>query len=454
MQVDISYEGDKLVLPQLNCSCGIQHTYPDIDIYIGQDLIKNIPDYLEPRKLGSSVVVVTDNIIYEAAGAAVVAVLEQSGYQVNLCLLEREERLIPNETALGEITLTLTNDTDFLLAVGSGVITDLTRYAAHVSSRPFVVVGTAPSMDGYTSVTAPLTLGNHKVSKPAGYPQVLICDLDIMSRAPYHMLLAGFGDVMGKYISRADWLLGDMVVGEKVCPLCFDLVTQAVERCINNAAEIKQQSIKGVRALIEGLILSGLTILIFGYTRPVASIEHNMAHYWEMMKLKAGLKPPQHGLAVGAATIYCLQFFERYLQLDPGRIQIERAEQAYLDRAACVQLVLDGYGEKIGSAIVRDNDQIGISWAETERRIQILAENHEQIRRKLAFLPKADQMLAVYRNLGYPWPASALGVDDQLLLNSLVYSKDYRSRYTVFKSASELGVLAELVEQVIKDLSN
>ena len=47
-------------------------------------------------------------------------------------------------------------------------------------------------MDGYTSVVAPLTFGNLKLNKPATYPKVLVCDLEIMAKAPYKMLLAGF----------------------------------------------------------------------------------------------------------------------------------------------------------------------------------------------------------------------------------------------------------------------
>ena len=42
----------------------------------------------------------------------------------------------------------MTNETEFLLAVGSGSLTDLTRYVAHVAGKPFAVVGTA-IVDGW-----------------------------------------------------------------------------------------------------------------------------------------------------------------------------------------------------------------------------------------------------------------------------------------------------------------
>ncbi|MGB3984889.1 MAG: sn-glycerol-1-phosphate dehydrogenase [Limnochordia bacterium] len=454
MGIEIRYEENELILPEISCDCGLNHGIPDIDIYIGQGLIEKVPAYLGQRKLGSKLVLVTDNIIYEVAAKQVLTVLENAGYHVNLCLLERDRPLIPNETALGEILLTLDNSTEFLLAVGSGSITDLTRYAAHVSGKPFAAIGTAASMDGYTSVVAPLTFGNLKVNKPAGFPKVLICDLEIMSQAPYHMFLSGFGDVIGKYMAKADWLLGSIINQEVVCPACIDIVSQAVEKCVDNVEQIKARSLEGTRALIEGLILSGLTILIIGHTRPVASNEHSMAHYWEMMQLQTGEEPPQHGLSVGVATVYCLQFYERFFGLDPHSFRLEEAKAAYLTPEEQARLVLDKFGAKIGSAIIRDNDQIGIGWPEVEKRFHTLKANHSRIRQQLAFLPKARQILDIYREIGYPWPAKAIGIDDRLLLNSLLYAKEYRNRYTVFKSAHELGVLDKLVSQVLQDLSH
>ena len=120
MGIEIRYEENKLILPEISCDCGLNHGIPDIDIYIGQGLIEKVPAYLGQRKLGSKLVLVTDNIIYEVATKQVLTVLENAGYHVNLCLLERDRPLIPNETALGEILLTLDNSTEFLLAVGSG----------------------------------------------------------------------------------------------------------------------------------------------------------------------------------------------------------------------------------------------------------------------------------------------------------------------------------------------
>jgi len=454
MQMNIQYENNKLILPQIQCDCGLQHTYPDLDIYIGQDLLALIPEYVRRRNLGRKALIVTDNVVYDPAAVKVIAFLERAGFSVDLCLLERDGILVPNETALGEIMLSLKHDTDFLIAVGSGSITDLTRYAAHVSHRPFVVVGTAPSMDGYTSVVSPLTYGNLKTHKAAGFPKIIVCDLNIMQTAPYIMFLSGFGDVIGKFMAKADWLLGNLINQEPICPVCLEIVTSAVNRCLENIKEIKQRTITGTRALIEGLILTGLTILSIGKTRAVASNEHNMAHYWEMMKLLAGETAPRHGLGVGVATVYCLKFYELFFAIDPGNLDLQKAKKANLSEEERTRVIIEKYGEKIGAAVAKDTKEDCLSIEEHERRFHALITNHALIKEKLAFLPTAEQMLQIYQDLGFPWPASAIGVDEQLLLNSLLYAKEYRTRYTVFKSANELGILSELVQQTLHELAN
>src|SRR5512146_201047 len=43
------------------------------------------------------------------------------------------------------------------VAVGSGTINDLTKLASHLNGKPYMVVGTAASMDGYTAYGASIT---------------------------------------------------------------------------------------------------------------------------------------------------------------------------------------------------------------------------------------------------------------------------------------------------------
>ena len=448
MQYEIKYINNKMVFPEFHCNCGYSHDRPDIDIYIGSGILKDCAQYVADGKLGNNAVLVADNITYEVAGRFVEEQLMARGFRITLCLLEREDELEPDETALGEVLLSMDKDTEFFISVGSGSITDTTRYVAFNTGRPFVSIGTAPSMDGYTSVVAPLLFNGMKVNKKADCPRVIICDTDIMRKAPVSMFLSGTGDVLGKYIAKADWVLGSFVKNELYCPVCGDMVMQAVQKCVDNAEEIRNRSEEGTKILIEALILAGVTIMIIGNTRAVASVEHNMAHYWEMMKLAAGEKAPSHGTAVGVGTIYSLKFFQQLLSADPACIdkrKIRAAAQSGPDRE---KHMVDCYGPKIAKAIMKENPEDFLDWSEHEKRIDAIVSNWGQIMDEIRELPSLDKMVDIYRKLGAPVSASDIGVDAELLKKTLKCSKDYRSRYNVCKTLDEIGLLDEAVSKI------
>lgn len=447
--MEIRYENNKLILPSLHCDCGMPHALPDMDIYIGNGILQNCAEYTKQKNFGVNCLLVADNNTYKVAGHEVERLFRQAGFRVTVCLLEREEELEPDETAVGEVLFALDKDIDFLTAVGSGSINDITRCVAFSTGRPFVSVATAASMDGYTSVVCPMLNKGLKVTRPGTYPKVLLCDLDIIKRAPYKMTLSGFGDVIGKYIPKADWILGKIINEEKYCPLAMQISGQAVQKCIDNLDGIRNQTDDGIRSLIEALILTGLTILMIGNTRPVASTEHNMAHFWEMRKLIKKEKAPSHGTAVGVATGYAIKFFEIFLARDFNTVDKARIKKNKTTKSEWEKAILKAYGEKNGRSVLRDNPNEYIEWDEQERRMDAFIQNIDLIRKELFFLPKWDEVMEIYRRLGFPPAAKDVEIDEDLLVSSLKYAKDYRIRYSVFKSANEMGMLEDIVERIM-----
>jgi len=120
MSFEIKYNEEELILPEIKCDCGMKHMKPDMDIYIGNGILDNTMKYLKKRDYGKNVVVITDDIIYPIVGQKVEEMLNDAGYQVKLCKLEREEELLPDQTAIGEVLLTVDLDTDFMIAVVQG----------------------------------------------------------------------------------------------------------------------------------------------------------------------------------------------------------------------------------------------------------------------------------------------------------------------------------------------
>lgn len=446
MSYKMSYDKDnRLIISDIECACGSVHNKPDQDIYVGGGIIDNTAGYIQKRAYGKHCVLVADNITWDIAGAKVSALLKAAGFKVHDCVLKRKERLEPDETAVGEVFLALQPDTDFLVSVGSGSITDTTRVVAARVNLPQVCIGTAPSMDGYTSSICPLTYRGVKIHRPGKCPEIIICDTDILKTAPMDMVCAGVGDVLGKYIAKADWKIGRAINDEVYCDVCGEIVTDALERLLGNIDEIKARSEKGIRLLTEALLLSGMTIMIIGHTRAVASVEHNVAHYWEMMQMFRGKPAPGHGASVGVSTLLVWPVFKRFAKEDLSSVDPDAVRKGAISREARIEWMNKAYGPA-AQPIMDENEGDFLSWEEQERRITRAQTRFGEIKQCIGEMPPVSVIEDAMRRLGAPKTPEELGIDTELLNTSMRCAKDYRTRYTLFKLISECGLEDKYLE--------
>ena len=447
MNYQLSYDEDsRLLITGLECDCPCEHNEPKQDIYVGNDILKNIAGYIRRRSLGTCCTLVADNNTWEIAGKKVFDLLTADGFAVTPCVIRREGQMEPDERAVGEVLLGMADGTEFFVSVGSGSITDVTRVTAKRTGHPMVCVGTAPSMDGYTSVVCPLLLKGLKIHRPGDCPEVILCDVDILKTAPMEMIASGVGDVLGKYIAKADWIIGNIINDEPYCPACGQIVTDAVNRLMDNIDEIRSRSDKGIRILIEALLLAGITIMIVGHTRAVASIEHNAVHYWDMVQLEKGKRPPQHGAAVGVSTLMVWPIFTRFMQEDLSKLDLESIRSRRLTREQRVRWMLSTYGEESANTIMSENEGDFLTWEEQARRIRRAQERFEEIKACIAEMPAYERIYDAMKRLGAQMTYEDCGMDRETINIAMHCGKDYRTRYTLFKLLDECGLLEEYLK--------
>ena len=301
---------------EYSCACGKSHKVDIQAIRVGSGVMQELPGIL--RDLGAShIFLVADNYTYEAAGRQVEQLLDQAGLAYHKRVFQTETPLVPNEYALGSVLAAMTSQDDMLLAVGSGTLNDVTKYVSARTGIPYVIAATAPSMDGYASTVAPTILDGFKTTLPAVYPAAIVADVDILKDAPMPMLTAGFGDIIGKFTSLADWRLSHQLNGEYYCPEVAGVIEAAVETCAANAKALAQREPQAIQAVTEALILSGLAMGMVGVSRPASGAEHQMAHYWEMDALRRGEEHPLHGNAVGVGTVLAASLYEMAVEYLP-----------------------------------------------------------------------------------------------------------------------------------------
>ena len=182
--------------PYLNCSfscsCGRTHKSLFAHYLFEPGAIAKLPALL--GQLGyARPYLISDTHTHEIAGKQTEEVLQKAGIRYASHVLRSPENgdLAADEHALGSIAMANDREADLIISIGTGTINDLGRYFSYITGRPFMLVATAPSMDGLVSGVAPLIFHNMKITFPAQEPLALICDPEIMTNAPLKMLAAG-----------------------------------------------------------------------------------------------------------------------------------------------------------------------------------------------------------------------------------------------------------------------
>ena len=229
------------------CDCGRFHTADIDDVIIGKGVIRKLPEILG-RYDAKKPFILCDANTFAAAGEAVCKVLDSAAISYS-CYSFPAGHLPPNEKTVGSAILHFDNSCDMVVAVGSGVINDTGKILAATSKLPYIIVGTAPSMDGYASATSSMDRDDLKASLNRRCANVIIGDVDILKNAPAHMLAAGLGDMLAKYVSIAEWRIAHIITGEYYCEKVAQLVRTALKKCADNAEGLLNRDETAVAAV-------------------------------------------------------------------------------------------------------------------------------------------------------------------------------------------------------------
>ncbi len=409
---------------------------PTIKTIIESKALSQLPRFLS--NYSGKALLVADQNTHSIAGVQVGAILREAGFAYREIVLRRPQPLVPDEHGLAEIHENLSPDTDVLLGVGSGTITDLTRYAGFKAGKPFISLPTAPSMDGYASPVAALTLEGFKRTLPAAPPVAIIADIEIIKQAPQIMIQAGLGDLLGKYTSLTDWELGRIIEGEDYSYQIAEQVRNAVDRAICSFKNDISNETK-ITALTTALIMSGEAMLAWGNSRPASGSEHHLAHYWEMEAALRGRGDHLHGIKVGIATMIVSGYYHRLSSLTIKEIEESVTNNHYESDPDYRSRIKAVFGP-LAKMILSDLDGY-YSDSTLRKKRQIEIQNNWCLLKKLVRekIPAPDQIKSILKQAKAPWSPREIGISAAELELALENAKEVRKRYTVFRLAEDLG---------------
>ena len=438
----------ELVRPEGHkCACGKVHTCALKYLNIGRGIIDEAPKMIAAMGRKKPFVVCDDNT-YRVAGRRVDEILTAAGvdHVTYVIPCESGDRIAPAEWEVGSVIMHFDPSCDMFLAVGSGVVNDICKVAAHATGRVCAVVGTAPSMDGFASNSSSMEMNHVKVSLYNHGPEGILLDSDILARAPMRMLWAGLGDMVAKYVAICEWRISHLVTGEYYCEDVAALMRSALKKIMDASDKITLRDPDAIASVAEGLVLAGVGMAYAEISRPASGLEHYFSHMWEMMALERGVPYDLHGIQVGVGTILTLQIYEKIKQIKPDRAKAEAHMRAF-DRGEWEQQVRRIFG-KTADQILQIEDQTHKNDPERHaRRLDNILAHWDDILDIIAEeLPDYDWLHDAMAATGMPMTPADIDIPEKDVIDAFVGARDIRDKYLSCSMIWDLGLTDEFVK--------
>lgn len=395
-------------------------------------------------------VVVADERTFRVAGADVLAAFKEAGREVAEPILFPQD-VHAGEEAVNELQEKLAAVPGIPVAVGSGTINDVTKLAAHRVNRPYMVVATAASMDGYTAYGASITAKGSKQTFDCPAPRAVLADLDVIARAPAEMNAAGYADLLAKNVAGADWILADAVGVEPINPPVWETVQRHLREWVCRPKGVAQSDPEVLRSLVQGLMMGGFAMQAAKTSRPASGAEHQFSHLWDMQGHTHNGEAPSHGFKVGVGTLASLALYENLLlHQDIGRVDVNRL----VDQWPALETVEKRIRELLGDGPLGDKaiEETRAKEPPTEvLRDQLARFRHnwpviqERLAGHLIPFDNAKQWLA---EAGCPVEPEAIGISRARLRESYEGASYIRRRFTVLDVAKRLGMFESALDQI------
>lgn len=380
-------------------------------------------------QLGDHLAVVGDDHTFAALGDRVVAALASRFRVQRLSLGVRPHA---DAETLQRLIAALEPGVAAIVAVGSGTINDLCKLASRARRCPQLVFATAPSMNGYTSVSASITEDGMKRSIRASAPVGVFFDLSVLAAAPPRLIRAGLGDSLCRSTAQADWLLAHLLLDQPYRQAPFSLLAADEEVLFASSRALLTGDLAVMRSLARTLVLSGFGMTLCDGSYPASQGEHLISHYVEMMGMP-GAPPSFHGEQIGVTALAMARLQRHVLALDAA------------PQLGAPQLSLDAmiahFGVALGASCWRDAQVKRFDAARTDELNQRLTARWPEMRAQLAAVSRSPaQLEQVLVEAGAPTAPEQLGWSGQAFAAAVRHAREIRDRYTFLDLATDAGI--------------
>ncbi|NLR92661.1 iron-containing alcohol dehydrogenase [Flammeovirga agarivorans] len=275
-----------------------KHIPIPVILEIGNQLVEKIPQILKDKSFYfPKIVVFTSSFL----GNRYADVLEKIGalktIHVNeASILEVERIILENDFSADEL----------FIGFGGGSVIDVVKLISHKTNNAYLSVPSTLSNDGlYSPISRLINKSGKKESYGVTPPLGIIADINIIKKSPKVNILSGVGDLVSNLNALKDWELSNQVTNEKIDNFAVSLSLLSA----NSILEYAEEDLKNDEFLItlaNGLVISGLAMVISGNSRPASGAEHLISHAIDELYPEDSTL---HGLQVAFGQILIEQVF-------------------------------------------------------------------------------------------------------------------------------------------------
>ena len=406
------------------CECGRTHTCAIKHIAICEGATEKLAEMTNGYK---NILITADKNTYRVCGEKVKSVC--AGKTEEVFVFDDEGILVPNEIATEKLKSRVSEKTDLIIGIGSGVIQDLCKYVSYLCKLPYFIVATAPSMDGYASVGAAMIAGNMKVTYSAHVPEAIIGDVDVLKNAPMDLIKSGYGDILGKYSCLNDWKLSALVNGEYFCNYVYDLTYDMLLRTKGLGEKLLKRDAESIKTLMEALVGVGIAMAYVGNSRPASGSEHHLSHYFEVVGIMKNEPYFLHGIDVCCSAVLTEKMREELIAAKAPQSLKAFDEKEWEDEIRRVYL-------NAADGVIELQSRLG--W-HRENRLPIYREKWDEIREILKEAPSSEELVGYLKTVELDMNDFEKQYGSEKISDAKKYAMDLKDRYTVLWLYNELA---------------
>lgn len=375
---------------------------------------------------GNKYILVCDDATWVAAGQPIHSHLLSTYDFIPHSLGRAPKPMLAHAQKLIEVA----KDRDGLVAVGSGTVNDVTKYAAHQLGKPYISVATAASMNGYTSATASLEENDFKNSLPATPPRAVVADLNIIANAPKRLARAGLGDMLCRSTVEADRLLSHHLLGTPYEREEFDMLRAHEQVLVPDTPKLVSADHDYMQRLMLALLDAGDAMARTGSSAVASQSEHLIAHTVETM-YGSEVTHVLHGELV-AITACCMAALQQKTLLSPT-LQVKPLPHGETK-------FIRVFGKKAGPRLAKiyakkvlSQEQCDAINARMQSEWPALKQALSAIMINTATLERAMILANIHTNI------KKIGIDEHRFQSAVTYAHLTRDRFTFLDLNAMMG---------------